>query len=67
MFANDHITSGRGHSDDAYLVLNLRIGGFRGTEEVVEGKPRPVGKLSFTFETDCQEDCSLTLMQVTYV
>jgi len=61
--AGDHINSGQGHSDDVYLMLNLKIGGFRGKEEVLRGRPITVGKISFVFELECEGDCRLTFMK----
>ncbi|CAL4108298.1 unnamed protein product [Meganyctiphanes norvegica] len=58
----DHIHSGRGHADDAYLVLSLKVGGFRGREGFVSGRPMEVGKISFTFELSCTSDCEFVFM-----
>ncbi|XP_066943846.1 endosome/lysosome-associated apoptosis and autophagy regulator family member 2-like isoform X1 [Macrobrachium rosenbergii] len=59
----DHIHSGRGHSDDAYLVLSLKVGGFRGREGFVNGHPMEVGRISFTFELVCVTDCEFVFME----
>ena len=56
--------SGKGHADDAYLVMSLRVGGFRGMEQVVNGKSVALGTISFVFELDCSDDCTLFFMQV---
>ena len=44
--AGDHINSGQGHSEDIYLLLNLRVSGFRGREEVIKGRSVTVGQIS---------------------
>ncbi len=62
--ATDHMHSGKGHADDAYLVMSLRIGGFQGSEQVVNGKSVTLGTISFVFELDCSADCTLFFMQV---
>ncbi|XP_063598992.1 endosome/lysosome-associated apoptosis and autophagy regulator family member 2-like isoform X2 [Penaeus indicus] len=59
--AGDHIHSGRGHADDAYLVLSLKVGGFRGRE--MGGRPMEVGRISFTFELSCASDCEFVFME----
>ncbi|KAK3864258.1 hypothetical protein Pcinc_028364 [Petrolisthes cinctipes] len=59
----DHIHSGRGHADDAYLVLSLKVGGFRGREGFVSGRPMEVGRISFTFELSCASDCEFVFME----
>ena len=61
---SDHIYSNKGNGDDAYLVLNLNIDGFVGKAEFVDGKPLPVGTVSFVFETSCTKDCTFLFMQV---
>lgn len=67
--AGDHISSGKGHADDSYLILSLKIGGFGGTESVINGKPSEVARLSFVFEMDCDDtkgpsECQLYLGMV---
>ncbi|KAK7063026.1 hypothetical protein SK128_018005 [Halocaridina rubra] len=59
----DHVYSARGHADDAYLVLSLKVGGFRGREGFVSGRPMEVGRISFTFELDCASDCEFVFME----
>lgn len=58
-----HIHSGKGHADDAYLVLSLDIGGFKGSEQILEGSPITVANISFVFELECTKDCSLFFMK----
>ncbi|XP_042213922.1 endosome/lysosome-associated apoptosis and autophagy regulator family member 2-like isoform X1 [Homarus americanus] len=59
----EYIHSGRGHADDAYLVLSLKVGGFRGREGFVSGMPMEVGRISFTFELKCASDCKFVFME----
>jgi len=63
---SDHIYSNKGNADDAYLILNMDIGGFIGKVEYVDGQPLPVGTVSFDFETLCTKDCTFMFMQVNY-
>ncbi|XP_050739422.1 endosome/lysosome-associated apoptosis and autophagy regulator family member 2-like isoform X2 [Eriocheir sinensis] len=55
--AGDHIQTKRGSVDDAYLVLSLKVQGFRGREGFVGGRPMEVGRISFTFELTCSSEC----------
>ena len=60
----DHLHSGKGHADDAYLVLSIHVGGFRGSEQVIRGQSASVGELAFVFELVCSANCTLYLMRV---
>ena len=60
----NYIHSGKGHSDDAYLVLSLDVNGFRGHEQTFGGKPQIVAEVSFTFELLCHKQCTFTFMEV---
>ncbi len=64
MSSTDHMYSGKGNADDAFLVMTLTLGGFRGTEQVVKGKSVVLGTISFVFELECSADCTLFFMQV---
>ena len=64
MTDNSFIYSGRGHADDSYLVLTLKLGGFRGNEQLMNGKPVPVATISFYFELVCSARCTFFFMQV---
>ncbi|XP_047736368.1 endosome/lysosome-associated apoptosis and autophagy regulator family member 2 [Hyalella azteca] len=59
----DHMHSDRGHADDAYLVLSLKVGGFRGRGGFVNGQPMEVGRISFTFQLDCSSECEFVFME----
>lgn len=61
--AGDHIHSGLGHTEDTYVVLVLKIPGFRTQEGIVNGRPIEVGKISFIFELSCSASCELLFMQ----
>ena len=64
VLSTDNMHSGKGHADDAYLVMSLKVGGFRGMEQVVNGKSVPLGSISFVFELECTSECTLFFMQV---
>jgi len=66
-FARDHMYSSKGQADESFLLLNLHVNGFRGMEHFADGKQVPVGKVSFTFETTCSEECSFLFMQVSHI
>ena len=61
-FSTDYIHSGKGHTDDVYVVLILRLAGFKGHE--FDSKSTHIGNVSFVFELNCKKDCELFLMQV---
>lgn len=42
----------------------LQVGGFRGREGFVSGRPMEVGRISFTFELSCASDCEFVFMEV---
>ncbi|XP_048874326.1 endosome/lysosome-associated apoptosis and autophagy regulator family member 2-like [Brienomyrus brachyistius] len=60
--AGDHIRSGAGSSDNDYLILNLRVTGFRLPTSVMESKGSEFGRITFVFETICSADCELYFM-----
>ncbi|CAH1264540.1 KIAA1324L [Branchiostoma lanceolatum] len=58
--ASDHIHSGVGNADDAYLVLALRTEGYR---DQIPGSPGEFGRITFVFDTVCTSGCQLFFMQ----
>ncbi|KAK3103275.1 hypothetical protein FSP39_018093 [Pinctada imbricata] len=58
--AGNHIHTQFGHDKEAYLVLILKIDGFRGPEDP-EHKVE-VGTVQFTFETSCNGDCDFIFL-----
>ncbi|KAG7454325.1 hypothetical protein MATL_G00258430 [Megalops atlanticus] len=60
--AGDHIRSGAGGSDNDYLILNLRIPGFRLPTSVSGTTGSEFGRITFVFETICSADCELYFM-----
>ena len=54
----------QGHADDAYIVLGLTVGGFKGRRQILFSKPVAVANISFVFEQKCQGDCILFFMMV---
>ncbi|XP_064632414.1 endosome/lysosome-associated apoptosis and autophagy regulator family member 2-like isoform X4 [Lineus longissimus] len=59
----DHITSGKGHADDAYLVLSLNVGGFKGNEGSFQGQAAEIAQLSFVFELNCTTKCAFFFIE----
>ncbi|XP_074646985.1 endosome/lysosome-associated apoptosis and autophagy regulator family member 2-like [Tubulanus polymorphus] len=57
--SGDHLQSGKGHMDDAYVVLTLGIGGFVGNNRSPGGKATELAKISFVVELDCTGKCAL--------
>jgi len=63
--AGDHINSGQWWRNTvAFVVLNLKIGGFKGREDMVGTERVKVAQFSMSFELDCSDDCSLILLLV---
>ncbi|XP_018585999.1 UPF0577 protein KIAA1324-like [Scleropages formosus] len=60
--AGDHIRSGAGSSDNDYLILNLRIPGFKLPTSVTGTTGTEFGRITFIFETICSADCELYFM-----
>ncbi|XP_030646148.1 UPF0577 protein KIAA1324-like [Chanos chanos] len=60
--AGDHIRSGTGGSDNDYLILNLKVPGFRLPTSVTETSSNEYGRITFVFETICSADCELYFM-----
>ncbi|GAA6101845.1 endosome/lysosome-associated apoptosis and autophagy regulator family member 2 [Tachysurus ichikawai] len=63
--AGDHIHSGAGGSDNDYLILNLKVPGFRLPTSVSETSGTEFGRITFVFETVCSADCQLYFMMDT--
>ncbi|TRY55989.1 hypothetical protein DNTS_026855 [Danionella cerebrum] len=60
--AGDHIRSGVGGSDNDYLILNLRVPGFKLPTSVDDASATEFGRITFIFETNCSADCELYFM-----
>ncbi|KAJ8390001.1 hypothetical protein AAFF_G00111620 [Aldrovandia affinis] len=60
--AGDHIRSGAGGSDNDYLILNLRVPGFKLPTSVSGTTGIEFGRITFIFETICSADCELYFM-----
>ncbi|XP_059360952.1 UPF0577 protein KIAA1324-like homolog [Carassius carassius] len=60
--AGDHIRSGVGGSDNDYLILNLRVHGFKLPTSVDDASATEFGRITFIFETNCSADCELYFM-----
>uniref|UniRef100_A0A671RV58 UPF0577 protein KIAA1324-like n=1 Tax=Sinocyclocheilus anshuiensis TaxID=1608454 RepID=A0A671RV58_9TELE len=60
--AGDHIRIGVGGSDNDYLILNLRVPGFKLPTSVNDASATEFGRITFIFETNCSADCELFFM-----
>ncbi|XP_060759343.1 UPF0577 protein KIAA1324-like homolog isoform X2 [Neoarius graeffei] len=60
--AGDHIRSGIGGSDNDYLILTLRVPGFKLPTSVAGVTGSEFGRITFVFETNCSADCELYFM-----
>lgn len=59
----NYIQSGQDHGEDAYLILQLDVGGFRSKGLMFGTRTTAFGTISFTFELDCVAQCELVFMQ----
>ncbi|XP_048862458.1 endosome/lysosome-associated apoptosis and autophagy regulator family member 2-like isoform X1 [Brienomyrus brachyistius] len=60
--AGDHIRSGVGSLDNDYLILNLRIPGFKLPTSVTGSTGNEISHITFVFETACSANCELYFM-----
>lgn len=61
--AGDHMRTSFGLSDrNMFLVLLLKVGGFKGEPGIVDGKPIALGKIEFEFELDCPSPCQFIFL-----
>uniref|UniRef100_A0A4W4EBC7 MRH domain-containing protein n=1 Tax=Electrophorus electricus TaxID=8005 RepID=A0A4W4EBC7_ELEEL len=60
--AGDHIRSGVGGSDNDYLILTLRVSGFKLPTSLAGVTAGEFGRITFIFETICSADCELYFM-----
>ena len=58
------ITTANGHSDDAFLVLSIRVSGFKGNKQRIGSQSVALGKISFVFELICESKCTFFFMKV---
>jgi hypothetical protein len=65
--AGSYIRSGNHHTDGAFLLLSLNVAGFRSKGGVSGGRRLEVGRVSFSFDLDCESKCELLFMQVCYL
>ncbi|XP_076849513.1 endosome/lysosome-associated apoptosis and autophagy regulator family member 2 isoform X2 [Brachyhypopomus gauderio] len=63
--SGDHIRSAAGGSDNDYLILNLKVPGFRLPTSVSGTSGTEFGRITFVFETICSADCELYFMMDT--
>ena len=47
-----------------FLVMMLAVDGFKGEPGTVDGKPLPLGTISFTLDLNCQSPCQLLFLSV---
>lgn len=65
--AGSYIRSGNHHTDGVYFILSLHVAGFRSKRGVSGGRRLEVGRISFSFELECESKCELIFMQVGYL
>lgn len=63
--AGDHIRTNFGPKDrDTFMVLILQVGGFRAESAAPVGKSTVYGRVQFTFEMNCTENCEMVFLSV---
>uniref|UniRef100_A0A3B3ZPQ4 MRH domain-containing protein n=1 Tax=Periophthalmus magnuspinnatus TaxID=409849 RepID=A0A3B3ZPQ4_9GOBI len=60
--AGEYVQSGAGASDNDYLLLNIRIPGFKLPTSMSGQSSSEYGRITFEFETQCTADCELYFM-----
>ncbi|XP_072290983.1 endosome/lysosome-associated apoptosis and autophagy regulator family member 2 [Eucyclogobius newberryi] len=60
--AGEYVQSGAGGSDNDYLLLNIRIPGFKLPTSMSGQSASEYGRITFEFETQCTSDCELYFM-----
>ena len=60
----DHIESHFARGETSYLVLQLKLAGFRTEGSKMDGEDVTVGKFKMVFETICESFCQLVLLSV---
>ncbi|XP_060575357.1 endosome/lysosome-associated apoptosis and autophagy regulator family member 2-like isoform X2 [Ruditapes philippinarum] len=58
----DHIQTHFARGESAYLVLQIKVKGFRTQQKAGEGGTSTVGQLSVVFETDCKGFCQFVIL-----
>ncbi|XP_013411931.1 UPF0577 protein KIAA1324-like homolog isoform X2 [Lingula anatina] len=52
----DHLSSGKGHQPEDYLVVMLRLGGVQGEAQMIGGKAKTLSTVSFVFDLNCDQE-----------
>ena len=60
----DHIESHFARGETSYLVLQLKLDGFRTEGSKTDGEAVTVGRFKMVFETICESYCQLVLLSV---
>ncbi|KAL4226884.1 hypothetical protein ACF0H5_014862 [Mactra antiquata] len=58
----DHLETHFSRGESAYLVLQVKVAGFRTEQRVGDGGTSTVGQFTMLFETTCTESCQLILL-----
>ncbi|PIK52994.1 hypothetical protein BSL78_10103 [Apostichopus japonicus] len=61
--AGNHIHSGENYADDVYLILTLDVTEFQVGGSYFEGQDTIVAEITFAFDMDCHQDCSLYFLE----
>lgn len=64
LLAPDNIHTSMGQADDAFLVLSIKIGGFKGPAQSVGFEAPVVGNITFVFDLKCESQCTFFFMRV---
>ncbi|OWF54250.1 UPF0577 protein KIAA1324-like homolog isoform X2 [Mizuhopecten yessoensis] len=59
MVAGGHVHTHYGRGDDAYLILLLKVGGFRTNGASMDGE---IARIEFVFETNCTGKCEFIFL-----
>lgn len=62
----DHVRTHFARGESAYLVMQIKVNGFRTQQKAGEGGTSTVGQFSVVFETACDGFCQFVLLSVSY-
>lgn len=63
----DHVESHFARGESAYLILQLKLDGFRTEGGKTDADAVTVGKFKIVFETICEDFCQLVLLSVSII
>lgn len=63
LVSTDSIHTSKGHSDDAFMVLSLMVGGFKAQNHGRGARKNAVASITFLFDLKCEGKCTFFFMR----